>query len=571
MSSKPSNYIHTFTTNQHWHLPTKPWRYLLIIILVVSISFRFAHLDQKVFWWDEVINSIHSAGYSLQSTYSKIERWQNQDISVENIRQIQYPSSQSSSLDVIRVLAQKEPQSPPLYYLLLRCWTQLFGSSVTVQRSLSAFLSLLAFPSMYWLCLELFNSSLAASIGVILLAVSPFHLIFAQEVRMYGVWTVTILLSSFLLLRAIRLQRLQDWILYSASLTLSLYTFPLSLLVAIGQGIYVSSTSWFFFYREKSKTLAIKKQFRKIFSSYLTASVASLIAYIPWFFFLLQIDDTKMASWRQRTIPLADLLKSWLLQTSMIVADLNPNYIGGSGDIGIRDTFFEPLSFYPMIFVWAAILYSSYFLISNSSPSVWLFISSLILVPALALACPDLIFGGIRSTVSRYLIPCYLGIELLFVNLIYRYIESQFDREIRQKIGLFFLGIFLTIGIISSGLIVNSNSWWNKSLNSQNVPIANIINSSQQALIITPKSAWINLLSLSNSLNNNVVIRFVTKPHIEQTNSAFKNRYLFNYSEEWLNSIKKENNFKLEKVYQGSLLETPNPQVNFSLVHIEKY
>ena len=109
-----------------------------------------------------------------------------------------------------------------------------------MQRSLSAFISLLAFPSMYWLCLELFGSSLAAGIGVMLIAISPFHLIFAQEVRMYVLWTVTILLSGASLLRAIRLKRKRDWGIYAASLTLSLYTFPLSILVAMGHGIYVA-------------------------------------------------------------------------------------------------------------------------------------------------------------------------------------------------------------------------------------------------------------------------------------------------------------------------------------------
>ena len=41
-------------------------------------------------------------------------------------------------------------------------------------------------------------------------------------------------------MRAIRLQRKLDWGIYATSLTLSLYTFPLSILVAIGHGIYVA-------------------------------------------------------------------------------------------------------------------------------------------------------------------------------------------------------------------------------------------------------------------------------------------------------------------------------------------
>ena len=566
MSSRPSPSLSPSFASHHWHWPTQPWRSILIIVLVISISFRFAHLEQKVYWWDEVINSIHSSGYSLQTAYSQIEVWQDQNLTIDALQSIQYPNSQTTSLDVVRVLATQEPQSPPLYYLLSRWWTKLFGSSVNVHRSLSAGISLLAFPCMYWLCLELFNSSLAAVIGVILLAVSPFHLIFAQEVRMYGMWTVTILLFSFLLLRAIRLQQLQDWILYAASLTLSLYTFPLSILVAIAQGIYVIFISWGVFNKNQSDKLATtQNQFSQVFSSYLIASVASLITYAPWLFFLLQV-DTKISPWRQRTIVVTDLLKSWLLQTSMIVADLNPNYLGGSGEIGLRDTFFEPLSFYPTIVIWLIILYSFYFLINNSSPSIGVFILPLILLPALALACPDLILGGIRSTVPRYLTPCYLGIELLLVNLIYRQIENQLTR----KIGAFFLGLFLTLGIISSGLIVNSPSWWNKSLNFQNVPIANMINSSEQALIVTPKSAWINLISISHSLNKDVTIRFVAKPLVEVVNLGFKKVYFFNHPQEWVDLIEQENKLKLEKLYQGNLLEKSKTAVDFNLSRLEQ-
>lgn len=558
--------------NQQSKPPTTPWRYLLIIVLVISISFRFANLENKVFWWDEVINSIHSSGSSIQKTYSQIEMWQGQEIEVQKIRSLQYPNPKSNSLDVIKTLAKKEPQSPPLYYLLSRWWTQLFGFSVPVQRSLSIFLSLLAFPCVYWLCLELFSSYLAAYIGVILFAVSPFHLIFAQEVRMYGVWTVAIVLCNLFFLRAIRLQQVKDWVLYSCSLILSLYIFPLSLLCVISQGIYLASTSFFSFNKkEKSKILKAKKDSNRNFISYLTALTASLIIYTPWILFLLQINETKMALWRQRSIPLSDLFKNWILQTSMIVADLNPKYLGGSGDAGLVDTFFNPLSFYPMIIVWIIIIYSAYYLIYNSPSSIRLFILSSILVPAFIFACPDLITGGIRSTVARYSIPFYFGLQLMLVNFIYKFIETYPLHRLKQKIGLLFFGILLTFGIFSSGLIARHDSWWNKSFNYQNIPIANIINSSGSTLLITPQSNWIHAISLSNNLNDKVEIMFVNQPFINQKISNFKNKYLFNYSKKWLDTIKDDTNIKLKKVYENNLLAKDNPNVNFSLVHIKSH
>ncbi len=207
-------------------MPHNSWLFFFVTLLIIGIFFRFTNLDNKPYWLDEVTNSIHSAGYSKQDFKEQVKSWKDKDLTIEDLHKYQYPNFETSSLDVISALANGEPQSPPIYYLLSRWWTQLFGASVTIQRSLSVFISILAFPSMYWLCLELFGSSLAAEIGLILIAVSPFHLVYAQEVRMYGAWTVTILLSSASLLRAMRLQRKIDWVIYGANLTLSLYTFP---------------------------------------------------------------------------------------------------------------------------------------------------------------------------------------------------------------------------------------------------------------------------------------------------------------------------------------------------------
>ena len=52
------------TQGRRKQLVTKPWRFLIITVLVIGIFFRFANLDQKVYWGDEVTNSIHSSGHS---------------------------------------------------------------------------------------------------------------------------------------------------------------------------------------------------------------------------------------------------------------------------------------------------------------------------------------------------------------------------------------------------------------------------------------------------------------------------------------------------------------------------
>jgi uncharacterized membrane protein len=119
--------------------------------------------------------------------------------------------------DTLKALVIDQPEHPPLYYVIVRFWVQWFGNSVAVTRSLSALISLLTFPCVYWLCLELFGSPMTGWMAIALMAVSPFHVVYAQEAREYSLWIVMILLSSAAFLRAIRLQTRLSWGIYAAT------------------------------------------------------------------------------------------------------------------------------------------------------------------------------------------------------------------------------------------------------------------------------------------------------------------------------------------------------------------
>jgi uncharacterized membrane protein len=142
-------------------------------------------------------------------------------------------------VDTVKGLALEEPQLAPLYFIATRFWVQLFGDSVAVTRSISAVFSLLALPCMYWLCLELFESSLTAWLAVSLLAVSPFQIVYAQEARPYSLFVLIILLSGAALLRGMRLKTNSSWAIYAATVALGFYSHLLFALVVLGHGIYV--------------------------------------------------------------------------------------------------------------------------------------------------------------------------------------------------------------------------------------------------------------------------------------------------------------------------------------------
>jgi uncharacterized membrane protein len=84
----------------------------------------------------------------------------------------------------------------------------------------------LALPCMYWLCLELFESSVTAWLVVAIIAISPFQIVYAQEARPYSLFVMLILLSSAVLLRGRRLTTNSSWAIYAVTLVVEFYSNP---------------------------------------------------------------------------------------------------------------------------------------------------------------------------------------------------------------------------------------------------------------------------------------------------------------------------------------------------------
>jgi uncharacterized membrane protein len=76
-------------------------------------------------------------------------------------------------------------QHPPLYYAMLRVWTGWAGQSEVGLRSLSTLAGVITLPVLYATTRRLLTGP-AAAITLLLLALSPFHIAYAQEARMYA-------------------------------------------------------------------------------------------------------------------------------------------------------------------------------------------------------------------------------------------------------------------------------------------------------------------------------------------------------------------------------------------------
>lgn len=436
---------------------------LLAIILALGIVFRFGNLDRQIYWHDETYTSLRMSGYSAIEVNDEV--FNGSVVSPDDLKRYQYPNDQRGIADTVRSLAIDDSQHPPIYYVAVRQWVALFGESIWVTRSLSALISLLIFPAVYWLCQELFAAEpkplakLTGGIAIALIAVSPYFILYAQEAREYSLWTVDVLVSSALLLRALRLQRPLPWLLYAIAVIFSFYTHPFTGLTIIGHGVYV----------------LVRERFR-VFSrnsiSYLLCLAAGVLAFAPWLSILLSSWSRTGATWTAIPIPLIDLLKSWGLH-------LTRAFVLTYGDFG-----FDHWSVYLTLpFLLALLLYALYVLCRTTPLNTWWFVLTLIGSTVLPLALPDLILGGQRSTSSRYLVPFYLGLELAIAYLFARLTThvSMQKRALWRAIA----AIVLSISVISSVINMQADTAWSKVIN-YNIPaITRIVNQSPQPLIIS--------------------------------------------------------------------------------------
>ncbi len=123
---------------------------IIILITLLGAALRLLQLAFQPLWWDE--------GYSV---------W----------------FAGQSIAEMVRLTA--EDIHPPLYYGLLHIWTLIFGVQPVSLRLFSVFVSLPAIPLAYALGRDMRDRT-TGYLAAGLVAINPFAIFYAQEIRMYG-------------------------------------------------------------------------------------------------------------------------------------------------------------------------------------------------------------------------------------------------------------------------------------------------------------------------------------------------------------------------------------------------
>jgi uncharacterized membrane protein len=493
-----------------WYSIPALCRLLIVICLVAGVTLRFVNLEGKVYQHDETFTSLRISGYTEAAAVQALSSAG--VVSLSDIKKYQHHNPETGVVETVRGLASEEPQLTPLYFILARFWTGWFGDSIAAVRTLSVAGSLLALPCMYWLCWELFESASAGWIGMTLLAVSPFQLVYAQEARPYSLWATTILLSTAALLTAMRVQTRASWLIYAVTSALNFYAYLFSGFVAIAHVIYVLAVERF---HPNRRLLAFAIAFG-----------LSLLAFSPWLLVILtatqQINHATRWTWTvNHILSLSDLYRQSLFYLSTGFIDIF-NY---QSPIPIK--YFLSMSYW---IVRVLVIYGVYLLYRKSQPQIWGIVFLLILAPALGLILPDLMFGGTRFLVSRYVVPVYLGCQIIVTYVISRkLLVSTFKSQGRRLFWQGMTAIVLFVGLFSCGLIVQSGSWWNKMISNNNPHIAQLINQADRPLLISDTGLG-DLLSLTHYLDPKV--HLLVRPYCYtacQLSPAYRDLELFPY------------------------------------------
>ncbi|MCT7948967.1 glycosyltransferase family 39 protein [Ancylothrix sp. C2] len=520
-----------------WQKLSANYRYFFVLILVLGIFFRFVHLEGKVYWIDESFTSLRISGYTETQLVEEVS--QKGIIGIKTLQKYQKINPDKTVLDTIRGVATEEPQLTPLYFIIARFWAQVFGSSIVTIRSLSAVISLLIFPALYWLCQELFLAPFVSWIAIALMAVSPFHVLYSQEARPYSLWTVTIIFSCAAFLHAIKRQTVLIFFYYFMSLLVGFYTHLFFIFVVVIHAIYA----------------AIQEHFKwtKTFSRFTVVWCAGFLALVPWFLpIILHWEQVQnKTNWQTQIMPgyYNALFKLWLVNFNLPFLDFN--------FASSRDFRFNFMGIAILLGGFYFICYSIYFTYRHSSPRIWQFILLLSILTFILLAIPDLLLGGMRSTVSRYLIPCYVGLQLAMAYFLANKIVFSYKKALWN----FALGSMLSVGIISCAISSQSPVWWFKYNSNHNYNIAKIINQTKAPLLISEKDLNLinfqnlgNLLSLSYLLDEKVKLSLIIEPKMPLIYHNFSDVFLYNPSEELLASLPNQNR-KIQLVFISKIDE----------------
>lgn len=131
---------------------------------------------------------------------------------------------------------------PPLYYILLKLWGDMFGFQEFTLRLLSALFMGGAVSIALLLTKRLFGVK-AFLIAIPALLLAPFLLRYGYEIRMYALATLIGVSATYALVRAQETQSVWRWVVYAALVAFGMYTLYMTIAIWFAHVVWLVWTS----------------------------------------------------------------------------------------------------------------------------------------------------------------------------------------------------------------------------------------------------------------------------------------------------------------------------------------
>ncbi len=172
---------------------------------------------------------------------------------------------------------------PPLFYFLLHFWLKLMPDTDTAVKLLSVLWGILLIPAVYLFCQKLFGNRTISLTAALLVAVSPFHILYSHELRMYTQLMVLVVAGTAVYWQARQTKKSGWWLVAGGLFLLAVYTHLFAFLVLAGTGLHA---------------LLEIRQNRRAFWMTTAMTAVILICFIPWLNLMLADADPALGSLR---------------------------------------------------------------------------------------------------------------------------------------------------------------------------------------------------------------------------------------------------------------------------------
>lgn len=331
--------------------------------------------------------------------------FQNQSIRLDESQSIW--QSSHSPIDIINLIGQDV--HVPLYPILLHLWIVAFGNSIELVRMLSLFFFLASIPIFYLLGRRVYSRDISL-FATVLFSISPFMNWYANEARMYSLFTLVVLLSSYFFLGILDSDSKSSWAGFLISSLVGIYTHYFFLL-------FLFSCLVFYLFNQKLFSLNSRKKFIMVGS-------LIFIAFVPWVVYVFLLGKVSNST------------PSLLVPTSVDLFNTFSQFL-----IGFQNDFINTI----FLSLWPALTLLAFLALRRGSgvDSKTIYLITVFFMPI-----------AISLFVSVYFRPIFLARYLIFTLPFLYLLLSWFFYRYPRRLMTFFsfsVALILIFGLVNEG------------------------------------------------------------------------------------------------------------------------